>query len=423
MMTFILLANVNLVFLYLFYRVFLKGTTFFQWKRGYLLSMPMVAYGIAGLVVSNVLQSSVSQDGEGIFFAGQMIPMMNIEVVGMGSDVSGGGFSLEALVQFFNSVVPDLAMLYWLGFMLSMGWFLLRLFNSFKIFNTPCYDIAYSFFNRIVVNSTAEQYDVLYNHEKIHAEQGHTFDLIWMELNLVANWFNPVVYFMRTELKLQHEFIADEVAAQNDKVSYAELLLAQSMGVTSSLLINKFNNPSHLKSRIMMLFKNKTAKGQLVKLFGVVPMVIVLIVLSSSINSFSSEQQKKVASQSVKDQIDTIKGGKSEIVDFSKIEIQPKPDNEHYRTITEFRMWVAQNFAFPEAAVDAKLNDIVEAKFVIEIDGRLSNVEIVRDPGYGLGDALKKVLENSYSWLPGIQDGKPVRTAFTLPIRVNTTVK
>lgn len=57
--------------------------------------------------------------------------------------------------------------------------------------------------------------------------------------------------------------------------------------------------------------------------------------------------------------------------------------------------------------------------FVVEKDGTLSNIKVMRDPGYGLGNEAIRVLKSiKTKWSPGIQNNKPVRTAFNLPINV-----
>lgn len=61
----------------------------------------------------------------------------------------------------------------------------------------------------------------------------------------------------------------------------------------------------------------------------------------------------------------------------------------------------------------------VNVAFVVEKDGSLSDIKVMRDPGYGLGNEAIRVLKSiKTKWSPGIQNKKPVRTAFNLPIKV-----
>lgn len=58
--------------------------------------------------------------------------------------------------------------------------------------------------------------------------------------------------------------------------------------------------------------------------------------------------------------------------------------------------------------------------FVVEKDGTLSNIKVLKDPGYGLGNEAIRVLKSiKTKWKPGIQNNEPVRTAYNLPISVD----
>ena len=59
----------------------------------------------------------------------------------------------------------------------------------------------------------------------------------------------------------------------------------------------------------------------------------------------------------------------------------------------------------------------VYLKFIVETDGSITNIEMVRDIGAGCGDAAIQVVKAMPKWLPGMQDGKIVRVQYNLPIR------
>jgi protein TonB len=86
--------------------------------------------------------------------------------------------------------------------------------------------------------------------------------------------------------------------------------------------------------------------------------------------------------------------------------------------IDAFRSFVSRNFKVPE--VDQDMTVRIYVQFVVEKDGTLTDVKAVRDPGYGLGKEAERVVRsNKVKWSPGIQNGKPVRTRFNLPITLN----
>jgi len=85
--------------------------------------------------------------------------------------------------------------------------------------------------------------------------------------------------------------------------------------------------------------------------------------------------------------------------------------------INKFYEYVGNNFEKPE--MDETENISVYVAFVIEKDGSMTDVKVLRNPGYGLGKEAIRVLNSlRIKWKPGIKDGQPVRTQFTLPITV-----
>lgn len=85
--------------------------------------------------------------------------------------------------------------------------------------------------------------------------------------------------------------------------------------------------------------------------------------------------------------------------------------------INKFYEYVGNNFEKPE--MDETENISVYVAFVIEKDGSMTDVKVLRNPGYGLGKEAIRVLKSLRTkWKPGIKDGQPVRTQFTLPITV-----
>lgn len=87
--------------------------------------------------------------------------------------------------------------------------------------------------------------------------------------------------------------------------------------------------------------------------------------------------------------------------------------------IKKFYTFVGNNFAKPELDADRTLR--VYVSFVIEKDGSMTDIVVKNDPGYGLGKEAVRVLKSlKTKWSPGILDGKPVRTAYNLPITIQT---
>ena len=83
----------------------------------------------------------------------------------------------------------------------------------------------------------------------------------------------------------------------------------------------------------------------------------------------------------------------------------------------KFYSYVARNFRSPETDNDKAIRVLVS--FVIEKDGSMTDIRVLRNPGYGLDKEAIRVLKSlKIKWSPGMIKGKPVRTAYSLPINV-----
>lgn len=98
---------------------------------------------------------------------------------------------------------------------------------------------------------------------------------------------------------------------------------------------------------------------------------------------------------------------------YNRVEVHP----QYPGGIAKFYEFVGQNYKVPNVK---NLKGKVFIQFVIEIDGSLSDIKVMRDIGYGTGMEALRVLALSPKWKPGIQDGKPVRVLYSLPINIQS---
>ncbi|KAF2507774.1 regulatory sensor-transducer, BlaR1/MecR1 family protein [Flavobacterium zhairuonense] len=142
---------------------------------------------------------------------------------------------------------------------------------------------------------------------------------------------------------------------------------------------------------------------------------------------FTAEGYDKVYGQNQVRDAGTITIMASE--DSHKDKIQKTPEKETTVTVNdverqpefpggilEFYKFVGKNFKTPAEKIEGKV--IVE--FMIETDGSLSEFQVIKDLGLGLGDEAIRVLKLSPKWNPGIQKGQPVRLLYTLPITIQS---
>lgn len=83
--------------------------------------------------------------------------------------------------------------------------------------------------------------------------------------------------------------------------------------------------------------------------------------------------------------------------------------------IKKFLTYVGNNFEKPE--IDETVTILMS--FVIEKDGSMTDIKVLRNPGYGLDkEAIRVLKAQKTKWKPGVKNGQPVRVLYTLPIRV-----
>ena len=98
---------------------------------------------------------------------------------------------------------------------------------------------------------------------------------------------------------------------------------------------------------------------------------------------------------------------------FTVVETQPQfPGGED-----SLYNFIYSNLRYPQVAKDNAIEGRVFLTFVVEKDGSITNVKIIRDIGGGCGHEAKRVVEMMPKWIPGKQNGKPVRVQFNMPIK------
>ena len=84
--------------------------------------------------------------------------------------------------------------------------------------------------------------------------------------------------------------------------------------------------------------------------------------------------------------------------------------------IEKFRDWVQHKTVYPEIAQEHGIHGTVIIVFIVEKDGTVSNVKVVRGVNPVLDAEAVKAIESSPKWTPGMQRGKPVRFRFSIPL-------
>ena len=153
-----------------------------------------------------------------------------------------------------------------------------------RVLAEPDGNLPFSFLRSVFVNpdvfTDGELRQVL-AHECAHIRQRHTYDLLFMEVLKVLQWFNPIIYFYMRELRTVHEYLADEqvLAHGAPKRDYLELLYKQ-------LCVGKFlpvgNSFRHLLTKKRILMMNQPVKRRVSAwwLLALVPIIAGLLLVN-----------------------------------------------------------------------------------------------------------------------------------------------
>jgi TonB family protein len=79
--------------------------------------------------------------------------------------------------------------------------------------------------------------------------------------------------------------------------------------------------------------------------------------------------------------------------------------------------YISDNIHYPKAARKARKNGTVRVRFTLDTTGQVTNVRALDSLGYGLEEEASRVISQMPPWIPGRQQGKPVKVEFTLPIK------
>ncbi|QEE49143.1 M56 family metallopeptidase [Flavobacterium alkalisoli] len=120
--------------------------------------------------------------------------------------------------------------------------------------------LPHTFLNNIFLNKKEYKSQSiepeLYNHELTHVKQRHTLDILFIELLKTVFWFNPLLYFYKKAIQLNHEFLADEKVVEINNVTYyQQLLLNKASLKTATISLASNLNFSITKKRFVMMTK------------------------------------------------------------------------------------------------------------------------------------------------------------------------
>ncbi len=287
-------SSVCLLFFLTFYRLALSNLTHFNWMRVYLLSSLTLSLFLHLLKIPDQLFSSIVGNG----LLDKQLYLINLSLPTIFSpNTFEHGIQSSPAANWQYYLIFLLLTIYVVGVLYKSFLFIQSLLEikesirnnerskegNYWIITTNTRVAAYSFLNYIFIsrnhkNLTLLELEQIKLHEKIHVNQRHTIDVLFVEVYSILFWFNPLVYFAKSKLQEVHEFIADGKVVGNDeaKRNYAQLLLDLAVDSKPSFLLTGFTN-KQIKNRIKMISKKRSLSAGKLLFFSFVPVAAILL--------------------------------------------------------------------------------------------------------------------------------------------------
>ncbi len=281
MSSYIIETTVAGAVLYLIYRFILLSESQQSFKRYYLLGATILPWIIPSLTMPFGQSININYPGQG-----RNEPA--ISQLG-NSNISGAS----------NGMLESISLndIYWVGgilLALFMATALVRIWIIYKsskkvvvegrmVFQSEKLDASFSFFRLIFSNSL---HPSIIAHEEAHGRLWHTIDLLLLNINRILLWWNPISWFLLREMKMVHEYQADELAAkEKDIEEYRKILISASMASHGFLpenlvgsLANSFHDGALFKRlNAMKNTKKKISKAKISLLGTLTAMVVILL--------------------------------------------------------------------------------------------------------------------------------------------------
>ncbi|MGL1885831.1 MAG: M56 family metallopeptidase [Reichenbachiella sp.] len=335
---------------------------------------------------------------------------------------------------------------------------------------------SFSFFNLIFLNQEETKIEQdrqkIIAHELVHAQQYHSIDMMLLMISRIIFWVNPVVWHYKRSQQETHEYLVDhEVLKTNQKEDYQSLLAR--ITVNRHYSTGNYFAQNQTIKRINMM-NEKPKKHQLARsAFAILCMLSLITFLACNdevVSMLDSAEQTLEIPLSAQNELDQLRIGypdeifnyievnlptdgttvESALVgvkniqfievdktrnkaglivaagdDFEKlveyrktedvfdiVETQPEPKGG----MEEFYKYIGQNMKYPKEAKIAGIEGRVFVQFIIDEEGELTNVQVVKGIGHGCDQEAIRVMEQASNWTPGQQKGEAVKVRMILPI-------
>ncbi|WP_422858859.1 M56 family metallopeptidase [Flagellimonas sp. S174] len=288
MVLYLLKSAACLTLFFLFYKGLLENVQMHRLKRFYLLGSLVLSFVIPGIVFVQYVDAPAVEIIQTPISSSESISSISNPQKTI-SDWDTLNFSLLAWSLYSMGVF-----LFSIRFVKNLTDIVLRIRRNQKIKEVshikvlideklpPHTFLRYVFLESEKFKSNSFAPEVLL-HEETHAKQGHTYDILFVELLQVLFWFNPLIYLFKNSIKLNHEFLADDAVLrkldspkkyQNTLLSYLSVesqLKYQSVKMASSI------HYSSIKKRFTIMKKQTSNRAKLIRVLLILPLVSMLL--------------------------------------------------------------------------------------------------------------------------------------------------
>ena len=306
-MIYLLKINIAIALFYAFYRLFFYKDTFFTWRRTALLCF----FGVSALVPLLDIQTWIAAQ-EPMVAVAELYSVVLTELTVTPQPQT---------MDWHQAMRGGIELVYWIVAALLSARLFVQLASILRLARQcPTEEVdgilihrlsrekgPFSFFRWIFIcpdaHSGEELHEIL-THERTHARQWHSVDVLVGELACIACWFNPFVWLMRREIRTNLEYLADErvLATGHDAKVYQYHLLGLSHHKAAATIYNSFN-VLPLKKRIIMMNKKRTRKIGRTKYLMFLPLAALLMIVSNI--ETVARSTKKIATEVLTPKADT----------------------------------------------------------------------------------------------------------------------
>ena len=405
---YLLKVNVGIALFYAFYKLFCQRDTFFQWRRIALLSFLGMSFVYPLLNIQHWVKEQPSMYELATYYATFMVEGESVSAPTPTTNELPGIMTIGYYLYIIGIVVLSIRFLVQLFSILRMRWIgKVSILNGQRIISLPCYVSPFSFFQWIFIHlpmlDKESQHEILM-HEQTHAKQWHSIDVVLSEIINIICWFNPFMWLLKSEIRLNLEYLADNKVVETsvDRKQYQYHLLGLTHISKQTGLYNNFN-VSHLKRRIIMMNKKRTRTAGRIKYALFAPLAAALLI-ASNISCTSTENQEAntevMESRAVEGEV------------FKVVEEMP----EFVGGMAECMKYLAANVNYPTEAIEKGIQGRVIVQMVVTKEGDIADTKIARGIDPLLDAEALRVVSGMPKWKPGKQKGEAVNVRYTLPV-------